>query len=318
MAHTTTPIPSGRAIHRQDETEEQRELREQLCDIKCQLPDEEIIVRLTELKQQALDQLGGVMQTPGCYTFRTPLEEALYEYYYQPSGDYMVTDLPLDIYCSRICRHYDILGQFAASGPVLREAMIYNPVNSEILLSHIIQLRETDDLDMYYRLCRRAFRIVYTPEDLALALSLVAWYYEKTHQSEAAQMCYYLSLIWDQDHYTARSIKKSLHRLDEERGYSIKNLTAAETERIAARYGFWSGPDDAVVDMIGRLGRSYLDREDWEQARQYLEMEYALSHSSQTRNLLQNMLPLIEEEYDNVEISRSRGVRGGKGGPYEE
>lgn len=318
MASTTTPIPSGRAIHRHDETEEQREQRELLCDIKCRLPDEEIIMRLTALKQQALDQLGSVMQTPGCYTFRTPLEEALYEYYYQPSGNYMVTDLPLDIYCRRIYRHHIYLGQFTASVPVLREAMLYNPVDPEVLLCYIIELKETQDLDMYYRLCRRAFHIVYTPEDLALALSLVAWYYEETHQSEAAQMCYYLSLIWNADPYTARNIKESLHRLDEERGYTIKNLTAAEAERVAAWYGFWSGPDDAVVDILGRLGRSYFDREDWEQARQYLEMEYALSHSSQTRNLLQNMLPLIEEEYDNVEISRSRGVRGGKGGPYEE
>lgn len=238
---------------------------------------------LEGLVNDALEQLGDVVNTKECYSFSSPLEEELYQSYYQPVKDYVVTDLPIDIYYRSMAGCYEGLGRQEDAIKAYQSAMRYNPVSIETLFAYMDSLYNAGEWSRYCRLCRRAFGLAYTPRLFAATLRRTARYYQATGQSEAAQMCYYLSLAWGPD---SKDAATNLQQLDEQRGEPIANLTIEHAERVATQYGFWSGPDNDLVGLMARCGRSFFAREEWEQARYYLELEAALSGDPETQSLL--------------------------------
>ena len=214
--------------------------------------------------------------------FGEKFEEYLYNRIYRPTAE--ITDAgPLFPWAYHL--HGSILaetGNLKEARENLKKALCYAPVSFNLYAGYIETFKGAPDLDTFFQMTVGAFRIAFRPENMALCYRNLGYYFQIRENSEAANVCYFLSLRYEP---TAEA-QSALFEIERETGTVFQEPSEERIAEIAAQYGFPAGPDAEILDLADRSARFFLARRQYEDALYFLRIDYGLTKSDGTKALI--------------------------------
>lgn len=214
--------------------------------------------------------------------FSETFEESLYHRIYKPTAD--VVDVGL-FFPWTYQLHGSILaktGDPENARVMLKKALYYNPVDFDLNVEYIETFKEDQHPDTFFEKTVDAFRIAFRPEHMARCYWNLGCYFRIKGLHEAANVCYCLSLRYE----PADKTRSALFEIERETGTIFQEPAEKRIAEIAAQYKFPTGPDAGILDLANRSARFFLARRQYEDALYFLQIDFGLTKSDETKALI--------------------------------
>lgn len=234
---------------------------------------------LDEIKNTPIYQDDSVSEY---HTFYETFEEVLYKHIYRPEK----TIRPADPTWTRAYYLYGSvlfeLKRYEDAQTALREALRWNPMDTAINFEYIETYKLLGELDTFFELSKKAFRIVFRPKDVARCYRNIAFFFSEKEMYAEAMGCLRMSMIYEKTN-TAQSEMFYIHQAT---GGKIQMPTPKELGVIAKQHGFPVGADRDVLSLAFAIGRQAVEQGNKEAGKYFLTIAYDLTGDEMVKSWL--------------------------------
>ena len=216
------------------------------------------------------------------HTFNETFEEVLYRYLYEPQRDLR----PANPTWTRAFYLYGNtlfeLNRLEEAQAVLKEALHWNPVDSEINFEYIETYKSLGDLDTFFRLSKEAFRFAFKPQDVARCYRNIAFFFVEKEMYNEAMGCLQMSTLFEESNI-AQSEMYYIHQITEGKA---KLPTPEELRAIAEQHGFPMGANQKVLNIAFSLGKQAVENGNKHAGKYFLSIAYDLTNDEMVKSWL--------------------------------
>ena len=216
------------------------------------------------------------------HTFNETFEEILYKHIYQPERDMR----PANPTRTRAFFLYGNLlfemKRHEEAQEVLKKALRWNPVDSDVNFEYIETYKALGDLDTFFRLSKEAFRFAFRPKDVARCYRNIAFFFVEKEMYNEAMGCLKMSTIYEE----ASTAQSEMYYIHQTTNGTAELPSPEELHAIAEKHGFPMGADQDVLGIAFAIGRNAIEQGHLDAAKYFLTIAYDLTSAEEVKNLL--------------------------------
>lgn len=225
-------------------------------------------------------------QVSAYHAFDEPFEEVLYRYRSEPTKTLRQADIPYAeiymLYGSLLVE----LKRFPEAQEALKKGLRWNPMCFDIMSEYAETYKIAGDLDQFFALTLEAFKIAFHSADVARCYRNLGYYFVEKEKYSEAVGCYLMSMGFDRESPQAQS---ELYYISTKTDGKIKEPTLDEMKKYAKKYSFPIGPDDDVLGVALAYGKLFLQQEDPQKSRYFLNIAYDLTDDEALKEIIDSL-----------------------------
>ncbi|MCR5230472.1 MAG: hypothetical protein K6D03_10145 [Solobacterium sp.] len=178
------------------------------------------------------------------------------------------------------------MGRYEEARNALEKALRWNPVSSGIWLEYAEVFKYLKMTDELFRTTKELFQYAYQPEYIAKCYRNFGYCLIEEKKYRDAVICYFMSLMYDSESMQA---EEELMYIRETAGIEPALPSQEDIIRLCRTYGIPSGPNPEVYDMAYSAGQMMIEKNDYRNARYFLEIAYRLRPTDENREMLERL-----------------------------
>ncbi len=230
------------------------------------------------------------------YSFRNSLEHQLYMIFYQPSKK--IVRPPFDLSQMILLHGYNLidLKRYEEAERVIGDAIRFNPMNTDAYFELAECYKAMKQPESLLSVTKETLDIAVSPVQIARCYCNLGFYAVEIKDYESAICFYYESLIYSHN----QAVEAELFYIHKQTNKKISPPSREKVNAAFEKYNMVTGPNKDVVDVISRLAADALQKNDLQQARFYVHLQYDLTHDPQIKEMVDRYDAIAKENAEKA------------------
>ena len=219
------------------------------------------------------------------YSFNEPMEVAIYKNIYKPKKqieDVGENFAKVYFIYAKLLKKYEKIEKVREG---YKKALVWNPVDVNIILAYAETYRTNDDLKNFYEITKEAFKVAYKQEQLAKCYTNFGDYFLFENNFETAKGCYLLAL----QAYNNKDASKGIAKIDRLTNDSIKDPDFSMLKLNFNINDLSLGANEDIIKIAFRYGKQFIGKKEFGLARYFLKISYDLTKNEKLKRLLEEI-----------------------------
>ena len=218
-------------------------------------------------------------------SFNHIMEMYIYHFYYKPVKEVKSTDIEYNV----LYRTYGfILAQLEEYENAIKaheNAMKWNPVDLDSILSLGEVYKHNNDLDNFMKTTKQAYKYCCTRATMARFYRNVAFYYVEKYKPEVARALYAYSNIY----YQTENANNELEYIAKSTDCKTPKYDLATLQQILKENDIELGPDSTTIGIIYRLGQLMMEEGNAVKAKDCFLVVFDITQDAEVGELIEKL-----------------------------
>lgn len=217
------------------------------------------------------------------HTFREPFEDVLYRELYQPKKEVRNVFEPVgEIYLQYASALFE-LQRYEDAILAIQKAIRWSPTYAKNFFEYLELIKQSGDLEEFFRLTIETFRIAFVPQDIARCYRNLGYYFLQAQKYGEALACIVMSTNFDPDNKQAQQL---LYFIQETGGRDVPEPSYEALEAYGRQYGFPVGASQEVLSLSYTYAKQYEEMGNREGMKYFYTILYNLTGDEEIKAIL--------------------------------
>jgi len=218
-------------------------------------------------------------------SFNHIMEMYIYHFYYKPVKEVKTADIEYNIFYRTYGFILAHLEEYDGAIKAHENAMKWNPVDLDSILSLCEIYKHNNDLDNFLKTTKQAYKYCCTRATMARFYRNVAFYYVEKYKPEVARALYAYSNIY----YQTENADKELEYIAKSTDSQTPEYDLATLQQILNENEVELGPDSTTIGIIYRVGQLMMEEGDIDKAKDCFSVVYDITQDVEVRELIEKL-----------------------------